>query len=272
MYITVDIGGTKTLLAVVNDHGEIVEEIKFPTPKNYDNWLLELRHTATQLKHQEFKAGGVACPGMIDRKHGRIVKQPNLPWKNEPLQANLEKVFGCPIAIENDANLAALSESMLHPNIDSVLYVTISTGIGTGFTYKRQLEPSMIDCEGGHVPVDDHGKYTSWEKYSAGSVLYKHFGKKISDIPADDHAAWKYIVDHLKTGLFANLAIMQPDLVVIGGSVGAHFDKYGKLLQKELDAMVLPVVPIPKIIEAQRPERCVTFGCYELAKQKFGHA
>jgi len=268
--VGVDIGGTKTLVAVFNEHGEIVEQTKFPTPKDYDHWLLELRNTAAHLEHHDFKAGGVAAPGYVDRKHGRLISQPNLPWKNIPLQADCEKTFSCPVVIENDANLAALSEAMLHPDIDSILYITISTGIGTGFVYKHRLEPSMLDSEGGHVLVQDGDKRISWEKYSAGRILYKHFGKKLEDIPASDKVAWDYIVRRMTIGIFANIAIFQPDLVIMGGSVGAQFDKYGEQLQAALDKLRMPVVDIPKVVEAKRPNECVIFGCYDIAKQTFG--
>ncbi len=272
MYITLDIGGTKTLIAAVNNNGEIVEEAKFPTPNKYDHWLLELRNAAAHMEHKEYKAGGIACPGTIDRQHGRIVEQPNLPWLNEPLQADCEKVFKCPVIIENDANLAALSEAMLHPDYERVLYVTISTGIGTGVVFKQRLDPGMLNSEGGQVLLEHKGRYTTWEKLSAGRMLFKHFGKRVGDIPADDTAAWKYIVRHLTLGLFTNIAVTQPQLVIIGGSIGTYFERYGKLLQSELDKHRIPVVPIPKVVAAQRPERCVTYGCYELAKQTYGHA
>jgi predicted NBD/HSP70 family sugar kinase len=272
MYITVDIGGTKTLLAVVNDHGEIVEENKFPTPKDYDHWLLELRNAAAHLEHHEFKAGGIAAPGRIDRNHGRVLRCGNLPWKNVPLQADAERVFKCPVVVENDANLAGLSESMLHPKDNTVLYITVSTGIGTGVASHQKLDPSLLDSEGGHILLQHKDSYVSWEKLSAGSALHKHFGKNVGDILPGDKTAWKYIAHHIAMGLLNNIAIIQPDIVIVGGSVGSYFKNYGELLQAELEKNATPVVKTPRVIAAQRPERCVTYGCYDLAKQKFGHA
>ena len=85
MYVGVDVGGTKTLLAVLNDHGEIVEEKIFPTPKNYSHWLLELRHQLAHFQTHDFQAGGVGIPAVeIDRQHGRGNAQPQ-PDSQDPI-------------------------------------------------------------------------------------------------------------------------------------------------------------------------------------------
>jgi glucokinase len=272
MYLGVDIGGTKTLVAVLNDHGVIKEKTKFATPKNYDNFLLELRHAVSHLQTGDFQAAGVAAPGRLDRKHGRVIRFGNLAWKNVPLQADVERILKCPVVIENDANLAGLSEAQLHPEAETVLYFTISTGIGTGFVHKRRLGPAMLDMEGGNIQLEHKGKLAKWESFASGKAIYEHFGKKVADIPSDDKTAWEYIVRNLVSGLLANVTITQPDLVIIGGGVGSYFDRYAALLRKELEKHALPVVKIPKLVQAQRPEEAVIYGCYDIAKQVYGHA
>jgi predicted NBD/HSP70 family sugar kinase len=270
MYVGVDVGATKTLVAVLNNSGEIIEEFKFLSPEKYSNWLLELRHIFSQLKHQDFRAAGVALPGRLDREHGRLLHLANLPWTNESVQADCEKVFHCPVVIENDANTACLSEARLQPEYDKVLYITISTGIGTGVTYKQRLDPSLIDIEGGQILLPHNDKLMRWELFASGRAIYKHFGKPAADIPASDTDAWKYVIHNLLIGFFANIAIVEPDLIIIGGSIGTYFDRYGKLLQAELERHAVPVVKIPKLIQAQRPEQAVIYGCYDLAKQVYG--
>ncbi|MDL2342279.1 MAG: ROK family protein [Patescibacteria group bacterium] len=268
MYVGIDIGGTKTLVAVLTNDGKIVESIKFPTPAKYSNFLLELAHTVHHLEHQDFVAGGVAAPGRIDRKHGRVVELGNLGWTNFPLQADCEKILRCPVVIENDANLAGLSEALLHRDQAKVLYVTISTGIGTGFVYQQQLDPGMLDSEGGHIMLPFKGQLTKWETFGSGRAIYNHFGKKAADI--HDEADWKHIVRNLSLGFFELIAVYQPDLIIIGGSIGTYFDRWGHLLQAELDKRAVPVIAIPKITQAQRPEEAVVYGCYDLAKQVYG--
>lgn len=264
----IDIGGTKTLVAVLTNEGKIVESVKFPTPKKYSNFLLELAHTVHHLEHKDFVAGGVAAPGRINRDKGIVVDLGNLPWTNFPLQADCEKLLNCPVVIENDANLAGLSEALLHKGVERVLYVTISTGIGTGFVYKGQLDPGVINSEGGQIRLPFKGHITKWESFASGRAIYEHFGKKAADI--HDEADWKHIVRNLSLGFFELIAVYQPDLIIIGGSIGSYFDRYSHLLQAELDKRAVPVITIPKLTQAQRPEEAVVYGCYDLAKQTYG--
>lgn len=268
MYVGIDIGGTKTLVAVLTNEGKIVESVKFPTPRKYSNFLLELAHTAHHLKHHDFLAGGAAAPGRIDREHGKVVELGNLGWTNFPLQADSEKIFHCPFVIENDANLAGLSEAMLHKNVDKVLYVTISTGIGTGIVFKQQLDRGLLDAEGGQIRLPFNGRITKWESFASGRAIYEHFGKKAADI--HDQSDWKYIVRNLSLGFFELIAVYQPDLIIIGGSIGTYFDRWAPLLQAELNARAVPVVKIPKLAQAQRPEEAVVYGCYDLAQEAYG--
>ncbi len=269
MYIGVDVGGTKTLVAVLDEHGVIKEQAKFPTPKKYDNFLLELRHALAHFKMQDFRAGAIGVPGSIDRQHGVSLGSPNVAWGKVPLQADCEKVFACPVVVENDANLAALSEAMLQKRHQTVLYFTISTGIGTGVIRNQRIEPALINMEGGHILLPHKGKLADWESFASGRAIYERFGKKASDIT--DPETWKTIARNLSLGFFENIAIVQPDLVVIGGSIGTYFDRYGKYLLAELKKYELPLVPIPKIIGAARAEEAVIYGCYDLAKQTYGY-
>jgi predicted NBD/HSP70 family sugar kinase len=257
---------------VLTSKGVIKEKVKFATPKSYDNFLLELRHAVAKLETQDFKAAGFGVPGRLNRKHGRVIRLGNLSWKNVPLQDNAQRILKCPVILENDANLGGLSEAQLHPDTEAVLYVTISTGIGTGFVHNRQLDPGLLDMEGGNILLEHKGKLVRWESFASGKAIYKHFGKKVADIPASDKTAWAYIVRNLMAGLQANIAITQPDLIIIGGGVGTYYDRYAKLLKAELEKNALPVVKTPRVVQAKRPEEAVIYGCYDLAKQVYGHA
>jgi predicted NBD/HSP70 family sugar kinase len=271
MYVGVDIGGTKTLLAVLDEHGVIKEQKKFPTPKNYDNFILELKHTLTQLDHQDFRAGSVAIPGNVDRKHGRGIKLGNLGWKNFNIQHDAEKVFNCPIAIENDAKLAGLSEAMLlKDKYDKVAYFTFSTGIGYSLINNREIDTSLGDGGGKHMLLPYKGKLVGWETLVSGRAIVERFGKMAKDI--NDQETWHKIVRDMAAGMVQVFAVMEPEVAVIGGSVGTYFDRYGDLLRKELKKYELPLLKMPHVQAAQRAETAVVYGCYDYAKQVYGHA
>src|SRR5665647_1492722 len=114
MYLGVDIGGTKTLVAVLDNGGVITERAKFPTPPNYDDFLHELTAAVANFTTQDYDAAGLAMPVTVfDRELGIGVSFGNLPWKNVPIHGDVERIVGCPVVIENDAKLGALSEALL---------------------------------------------------------------------------------------------------------------------------------------------------------------
>lgn len=272
MYLGIDVGGTKTLVAVLDEHGVIKESVKFPTPKNYDNWLLELRHTLAHFKHQQFKAGAIAIPATsIDRKHGRGVVFGNLPWRDVPVQHDVERIAKCPMALENDAKLGCLSEAMLlKHDFEKVLYVTVSTGIGVGLVNKQLIDSNLGDGGGKTIMLEHKGKFVSWETFASGHAIVERYGKFAEDI--HDAETWKAICRDLGLGLIELIAITQPEVIVIGGSVGTYFERYGKLLAAELKTYHVPLIKLPELRGAQRAEQAVVYGCYDYAKQVYGHA
>jgi len=269
MYIGIDIGGTKTLVAALDDNGVIAASVKFATPKNYDEFLKELKRVLqAELPFSEFRAGCVAAPGAIDRKRGRFEEGGNLTWENVPLQHDVEHLVHCPVLIENDANLAGLSEAMLLKDTHAkVLYITISTGIGTGFIVNQQIDPSMADSEGGQLMLQRGDKIVKWESFASGKAIYERYGQKASEI--NDEKIWKAVVVDLSIGFVDLLAVTQPDIVVIGGGVGHYLEKFHDLLVDELKKYTTPLVPVPPIVKAGRPEEAVVYGCYDLARSVY---
>jgi glucokinase len=267
MYGAVDVGGTKTLVAVFDAGGAILEQHKFPTPPSYDEFLTALNECAQQLEQHEFLAVAVAVPGKIDREEGIGLDFGNLPWHDVTIQADCEKIFHCPILVENDANLAGLSEALLHPEQEKALYITISTGIGTGVISSGAIDPEFADMEGGQMLMEHDGHLVKWESFASGKAIVATYGKRASEL--DDVQAWKTLSRYFATGMINLFAIVQPDIVIIGGGVGTHFDKFGDFLQAELKKYQNPLVPIPPIVMARRPEEAVVYGCFELARSRY---
>lgn len=265
MYVGIDIGGTKTLVAVLTNEGIIHESVKFPTPAEYDDFLKELKESVGKLTTKDFRAGAVAAPGEIDRGHGKFLAGGNLRWRNVPLQRDTEHLTHCPMLLENDANLAGLSEAMLLPDKHAkVLYITISTGIGGGFIVERHIDPSMADLEPGQMMLQRGDKVVKWESFASGKAIYEKYGQKASEI--DDPKIWQNIVKDWAIGFINLLAITQPDVIVVGGGVGNYLENYHDYLVAELKKYETQMVAIPPIIKAKRPEEAVVYGCYDLAR------
>jgi glucokinase len=271
MYIGVDVGGTKTLVSVFTQAGKISEQVKFPTPKSYAHFLLELRHTLAHLKTREFSAGAIALPGRIDREHGRGISMGNLAWKNVNVQHDLEHICHCPFVVENDAKLAGLSEALvLKDRYASVLYVTISTGIGIALIVDGKIDTHVGDGGGRSMLVEHRGKRIPWEDFAGGRAIVERYHKFARDIT--DPADWEKICRDIAKGLIEVIAMTEPDVIVFGGSVGSYFDRYGKLLAAELNKYHLPMMPkLPPLRQAAHPEEAVVYGCFDMIKQAFPH-
>lgn len=272
MYVGVDIGGTKTLVAVLNNEGVITEQAKFLTPDDYDEFLSELRHTLATFEANDFQAGGIGMPVTVfDRQHGRAKSFGNLPWRNVAVQHDVELITHCPMATENDAKLAGLSEAMLlKDRYDKVLYVTVSTGIGIALVENQQIDPNIGDAGGRALMLEHRGKLQPWESFASGHAIVERYGRKAMDIT--DEETWRKITRDIAQGLIELIALTEPQVIVIGGSVGTYFDRYGELLRSAVEKYRLPLVELPAIVGAQRPEQAVIYGCYDYAKQVYAHA
>lgn len=271
MYAAIDVGGTKTLVAVFAENGRLKEQIKFPTPANYEAFIDELANTVAKLSTNDFKAAGVAIPGRVDRTHGIGVAFGNLSWKDVPVQRDVERLVHAPVLVENDANLAALSEARrVLKDYKKVLYVTVSTGIGSGFVTDGSLDPHFLDAEVGHLLLEHDGKLQRWQEFASGKAIVAKFGKKASELPADDNDAWYLVARNIAVGLIDLIATLTPDAIIIGGGVGSHYDKFIGRLQEQLKIYDNPLVVIPPILKAKRAEEAVIYGCFELVKDRYG--
>ena len=91
MIIGVDVGGTKTLVALFNEQGEIVKQIKQPTNKDYDHFLSDLKHMIleTGVTETEVEAIAIALPGTVDYEAGVLHYAANLGWKEKDVRLSL---------------------------------------------------------------------------------------------------------------------------------------------------------------------------------------
>lgn len=268
MYAAIDIGGTKTLVAVLDKDKNIVEQLKFPTNHDYELFKIDLAKTVAELSTDDFSRIVVAVPGKIDRKNGVAISFGNLDWVNLPLQKDLELIFNTPVLLENDAKLAALSEAiLLAEKYKKVLYVTISTGIGAGLITNGKIDPGFKDMEAGQMLLEHNGKLKDWEDFGSGRAFQEKFGKYVSEVSDDDSSAWYWFARNIAIGLINLIAIVTPEVIVIGGGAGAHLEKFQSRLEEELKIYENPMFTIPPILKATHAEEAVIFGCYEYAKQ-----
>ena len=269
MYIGVDIGGTKTLVVAFSHDKKILKEIRFDTPKNYQEFLAKVSDAATEVKTIDtIVYGAIGTRGLVDRDNGLLINDNVLGWNNAPLVENCSEIFGCDFSIENDSKLAGLSEANNAGNAyRKVLYMTVSTGIGSAFVVDGDLDKNTIDSEVGKWIFEHEGKKIFWEDFASGKAIVEKYGQRASEL--EDPNAWIQISKNLALGIVNACGAYTPDLVIIGGGVGTHFNKYKEPLQDAIDEIKPKVFTVPKIIKAKFAEEAVIYGCYELAKNRF---
>ncbi|MES2876361.1 MAG: ROK family protein [Patescibacteria group bacterium] len=259
MIVAVDTGGTKTLVAVFNTEGQIVSEQKFPTPTDVTDYVTQLKSTIDELLNdQPPTCLSVALPGTI--VDGRMVWAGNLGWHDTDMKTLLSDHYECPIIVENDANLAGLAETRILETVPPLsLYMTVSTGIGTGVIVNGQIDPILSRVEGGRIMLKHDGEYVIWEHFASGKALFAKHAKLASEI--QDPALWREIAENLAQGMLAILPFLRPDVVIIGGGVGTHLEKFAD----ELNALLTDNLHdgyLPTIVSAAHPEEAVLYGCY----------
>jgi glucokinase len=268
MYLAIDIGGSKTLTALFSEDGNLVASKKIPTDPNYNQFLENL----TGLINSNYKDHQIthcccAVPGTIDFANGIALAFGNEDWHNIPIKRDVQQILpNAKVLIHNDAKLAALSEAVLFGNqYQKILYLTISTGIGGGVILNGKIDADFENFEPGQMVFEDNGKSQQWEHIASGRALKARYGKLASEI--SDPQTWQEYAKSLTDGFENLIAVIKPNLIIVGGGVGAHFEKFKGFLEEELKKINNPLVPVPLIVQAKRPEEAVIYGCYEFIKQ-----
>lgn len=241
------------------------ESFKFPTPQKPKDYVETLTSVVRErYGHAKVEVIVIALPGII--RDGVAVWCQNLGWSNFAAHEALRNLLpGVPVLIENDANLAGLAETRaLHPVPASSLYITISTGIGSGICTNGFIDPGLRYSEAGRALVEYDGRVQSWETFASGHAIVAVYKKFARDITSK--RTWRQIADRISRGFLAVIPILQPDVIIIGGSVGTYFDRYAMYLEGILKEHLPPHIPCPRIVQAQHPEEAVIYGCYYYGK------
>ncbi len=253
MYLSVDIGGTKTLIALFSKRGRVIRRKKFPTAKSAKFFLDELVENLEPFKKYQVKSIVVAIPGIVQKNYS--VKFGNRNWDNIDIYTPIKNLFDCPIYFENDASLATLFES--YRSRGKVIFLTFSTGIGGGIAEKNRILPESKKFEPGHERYWYGGKVKEWEDIAAASAIEKAFNVDYAtDLRKKDHMI--EVASRIALGLPDIVKKYHPDTIILGGPLGKIFRLYEKYL---------PNLGV-KYKQPKRPNESVIYGGYLYARQK----
>lgn len=263
----VDLGGTTTKAALFSCSGEMIHSIQIPTPVSSGPEAM-IRAAADAIKQllaeSEYRSSqlagvGVGVPGRVDIHRGIAVYSINLGFRNTPVKSALEQLLGVPVAIENDANVAALGERWqgAGKNTSNMIMVTLGTGVGGAIIANGQIVHGAVGSAGevGHIVVEpanglacNCGNTGCLESYASATAIIRageeaarnghsprlaaHIKEQrsltakdvIDAAKAGDHGAASVIQQaayYLGLGLGQAASLLNPEKIVIGGGVSA---------------------------------------------------
>jgi glucokinase len=179
--IAVDLGGTRIRAARLSQNLDIEarQETLTETERGLDYTLERFKTMVRAVWPTDgtpVTGIGVSSPGPLNPMTGVIVAPPNLKgWHNVPLGDILHETFGVPVFVGNDANVAALAETVMGAaqGCRHVIYITVSTGIGGGVIIdgKMLLGKTGIGAECGHIIIQSSPEPLRLEQLTAGPAL-----------------------------------------------------------------------------------------------------
>lgn len=258
MYLIIDIGGTKTLIATFTKTGKKLKTFKFFTNKNQKIFLSDLLKNLQSFQDNPIEKIVIALPGKIS---GTSFKLGNLNWPNQNLNffSPLKNLFNIPLFFVNDGDLATFYESRRYRS--KTVYLTFSTGIGGGIAKNGKLLPESSSFEPGHQKYSFNGQTLEWEDIASANAIGSFYGCQATDVAGEQ--AFLDIAKRISIGLTGIISTIRPKTIIIGGPIGIIFQNFKKPLKKELKKSLKT---LPKIVPAKHPTESVVYGGYLYAK------
>ncbi|WP_371529138.1 ROK family transcriptional regulator [Streptomyces sp. NBC_01283] len=205
------------------------------------------------LGHDDLRAAVIGTPGAIDPHTGELRYAPHLPgWHSRTLRDDLAAVLGTPVVIENDVNLAAVAEQYegAAQDYDNYVLTWLDEGVGAAIVLGGNLLRGATGGAGeiGYMPLPDaplargNGTGGGFESLVSAYVVRELTGggATLTQVMADDTALGE-VARRIATGIAAVVAVVDPELVVLSGSVAqAGGDKLRVRVEEELTGLALP--------------------------------
>ena len=276
--VGVDVGGTGIQVGVVNRDNTIIAERSIPTRKDlpFEEQVREIVRCILStvddagMGQDDIASVGIGIPGIASVKTGEIIKCTNMGWNHVPFRDVFTGILDKPVYIDNDANVAALAESVagISAGTSSSVFITIGTGIGSGIIIDGKIWRGAhgIGGELGHVILDldgvpcTCGNHGCLERYCSATALIRMAKEAVAVHPeslllssvqndisrieaktvfdcsvkndAVAQSVLKRYISYLAQAVASVINFLDPEIIVIGGGVS----KAGKALLDPLAA------------------------------------
>lgn len=266
----IDIGGTKTIVGVADESGNLLTHKRIETPGALGPDI-SIGMIAAACDEVVAEAGvaisaiGIGCGGPLDPKTGALLQVPNLPgWEGIVLTDIFGRQLDAPAYIDNDANAACLGELKFGAGkgVDDFVYFTVSTGIGGGIVIGGKLYRGHGGnaAEFGHMKIiadggpactcGDHGCLESLASGTSIARIARERGlshasaESVAKASADgDKAAqdvWSEAMHYLGIGVANVVNAFNPRLVILGGGVTKAGDIFFDPVRRTVRERAMP--------------------------------
>ncbi len=283
LYGTIEAGGTKFVVAVVDEEKNILvrESIKTEHPDITLPKVLEV------FDGYELKALGIGSFGPVDlnkesETYGYITSTPKPHWGNFDLVGYFKEHLNIPIGFDTDVNAAAYAELNYGAarGLNSCVYITVGTGIGGGVVVNGDMTHGLAHPELGHMLVRRHPEDTyegtcpyhgdCLEGLAAGPAIEGRFGVKGQDLP-EDHIAWEIESYYIAQGIMNLILTVSPEKIILGGGV-MHQEHLVQMIRKDTFKLLNGYIDerlFEKdfIVNPKLGDNAGLFGAYLLAKR-----
>lgn len=277
-------GGTKMVMAIGNEKGEILEQKSIPTRDPE----ITVKEIIDYFKDKNITALGIGSFGPIDLDrnsptYGYITSTPKLAWTNYDFVGNLSAALNIPIGFDTDVNASALGEATwgCTQGLPSSIYITIGTGVGVGVYLNGALLHGMLHPEAGHVLISKHPEDSfegvcpyhpnCLEGLASGPSIEKRWGKKAIELSHEDRV-WDLEAFYIAQGLVNYILTLSPHKIVLGGGV-MHQMQLFPLIRNYVKELLNGYVKTTRlenledyIVPASLKDNQGIMGCIQLAK------
>ncbi|MFB5676184.1 ROK family protein [Paenibacillus terreus] len=286
--VGVDIGGTKIMILIANQAGDILYRKKVNTSGEFDvisGHITEcLRAAAIPL--DQVAAMGFGVPGIANSEEGTVIEAPALQWNHVPFRERMQRYFDKPIFVDNDVNCAALGERWLGSaqNLNDFVVVAIGTGVGSAIISNGSLVKGSNHMAGevAYLVLEQDvlgnganafGDFGQFEKKISGVALSQYGTlphELFEQYARGDEKAISIIqqfVSDLSIGIANMVSLLNPQKVILCGGVSQSLSSVLELIRETVSNLT----PIPTTIELTSiGEEAGAIGAVALAFEKAG--
>lgn len=277
--------GSKMICAVGTEDGVLLDQTIIPTrgPKE------TMEDVIAYFRDKEIEALGIASFGPVDihknsDTYGYILDTPKEAWQHFNLLGTIREALQVPVELETDMNGACLGELTFGcaKGLDSVVYVSIGTGIGAGIAVNGQLLHGMIHPEAGHMLLRRHPRdgyegrcpfhATCFEGLASGPAIEERWGRPAEELH-NNATVWEMESHYIAQAMVNLILIMSPRVIILGGGVmknEALFPMIRKRVKKILNGYLNTdeMEDLDKyIVPASLKGNQGVMGCIELARR-----